>query len=175
MSTQNSSWDKGIDWDSAYERLRKEIVSKDKEFQKLKKPAKMAKVAILFIACRNGSRLTEAIRAYNEFIKTKKREVPTKVEKRKESNQYIRLMVIPLEIPETLPEYSGSGVNISIFCKTHFKYNPHSLRYAFITKLSKQGVAPQTISKITGHAQLKMILDYTQDKIAQNVLRELSG
>lgn len=175
MSTTNSAWDHGLDWDSVYDRLRKEIVSKDKEYQDFKKPEKMAKVAILFIACRNGSRLTEAINAYNAFLKSKAREVSIKVEKRKAKNAYFRLMVIPDEIPESLPAYTDTKENVSMFCKTHFKYNPHSLRYAFITKLSKQGIAPQVISKITGHASLNMILNYTSDKTAQSVLKNLES
>lgn len=53
------------------------------------------------------------------------------------------------------------------------KVNAHSLRYAFITYLLKQGVNPTIVARVTGHTKLDFILHYTQAKEAERVLREL--
>ncbi|MEM4155997.1 MAG: hypothetical protein QXQ38_04645 [Archaeoglobaceae archaeon] len=47
------------------------------------------------------------------------------------------------------------------------------MRYAFISYLAKRGVSPQIIAKITRHSKLDMILNYTQEKLADEILIKL--
>jgi hypothetical protein len=163
-------WDKGLDFQTEYNRLRGLITNPPKKFIRLDKQVKLA---ILFIQLRNGGRLHEAIYAYNEFSRGRQREVQVKVEKRKDP--YLRMFIIPPEIREGMPEFVQQGSNLSHFAEYHLGYNPHSLRYAFITYLGKKGVSPQVLSKITGHKTLSMIMDYTQEQAGADILRDIAG
>ena len=138
--------------------------------------------AILLTQLRNGSRVSEAVRSFREFLTAKAIEVSVRVSKRRDNAQ--RLMVIPRELINT-------NINIDIckellifndkrlvdrvkhYAKRVYGFNTHSLRYAFITHLLKQGINPAVISKITGHKNLGYILTYTQEKAGVEVLRSL--
>jgi integrase len=138
--------------------------------------------AILLTQLRNGSRVSESVKAFREFLTTKAIEVSVRVSKRKDNAQ--RLMVIPRELINT-------NINIDIckellifndkrlidrvkhYAKRVYDFNTHSLRYAFITHLLKSGVNPAVVSKITGHKNLGYILTYTQEKVGVEVLRSL--
>jgi site-specific recombinase XerD len=62
---------------------------------------------------------------------------------------------------------------VKTYAKESYGFNTHSLRYAFITHLLKQGINPAVVSKITGHKNLGYILTYTQEKAGVEVLRNL--
>jgi site-specific recombinase XerD len=139
--------------------------------------------AILLTQLRNGSRVSEAVRSFREFLMTKTIEVSVRVSKRKDNAQ--RLMVIPRELINT------NNINIDIckellifndkrlidrvkhYAKRVYGFNTHSLRYAFITHLLKQGINPAVVSKITGHKNINYVLTYTQEKAGVEVLRSL--
>ena len=139
--------------------------------------------AILLTQLRNGSRVSEAVRSFREFLTTRSIEVSVRVSKRRDNAQ--RLMVIPRELINT------NNINIDIckellifndkrlidrvkhYAKRVYDFNTHSLRYAFITHLLKQGVNPAVVSKITGHKNLGYILTYTQEKVGVEILRNL--
>ena len=63
--------------------------------------------------------------------------------------------------------------SLKVYSKCTYGFNTHSLRYAFITYLLRQGVSPSIIAKITKHSRLDYILTYTQEKTAEEVLRKL--
>jgi len=171
---RKTGWDKGLDYESTYNKILKHML-------KAKYPA-LCYDAILLTQLRNGSRVSEAVRGFKEFLLTKSIEVSVRVSKRKDNAQ--RLMVIPRELINT-------NINIDICkellifnditiinrVKNHAKrvydFNTHSLRYAFITHLLKQGINPAVVSKITGHKNLGYILTYTQEKAGVEVLRNL--
>jgi Phage integrase family. len=62
---------------------------------------------------------------------------------------------------------------VKAWCLNTHKFNTHSLRYAFITYLLRRGVDATIIAKITKHSRLDYILTYTQEKIAEEVLRKI--
>ncbi|MEM1868148.1 MAG: tyrosine-type recombinase/integrase, partial [Thermosphaera sp.] len=133
---------------------------------------------ILLIQLRNGSRVSEAVRAFREYILTGRTEVQVPLSKKKRAET--RLMVIPdigfdrkeaadlLDLEERL-----LVKRVKMYAKNRLKINTHSLRYAFITYLLRQGVNPSIIAKITGHTKLDFILHYTQQRVAEEVLRGL--
>lgn len=167
-------WDKGFDYETLYTILLRKINSK------LTRPLTRCYLQILLIQLRNGSRISESVRAYKEFLVSKKREVFVKVSKKKR-DEY-RLMIIPPEVEvepnsvcyDLLEVDDKTLVNrIKSYASQRLKINTHSLRYSFITYLLKQGVNPAIISKITRHSRLDYILTYTQEKIGEEVLRKM--
>jgi integrase len=169
------SWDRGLDYESTYSKILKHML-------KAKYPH-MCYDAILLTQLRNGSRVSEAVRGFKEFLTTKSIEVSVRVSKRRDNA--VRLMVIPREL------INSNNINIDIckellifndkrlidrvkhYAKRVYDFNTHSLRYAFVTHLLKQGINPAVVSKITGHKNLGYILTYTQEKAGVEVLRNL--
>jgi len=134
----------------------------------------------MLIQLRNGSRISEAVRCYKEFLLTKSREIRVRVSKKKREDY--RLMIVPPEIEidlnnvcyDLLEVDDKMLVNrIKSYASQRLKINTHSLRYAFITYLLRQGINPAIISKITRHSRLDHILTYTQEKVGEEVLRKM--
>ncbi|MCQ6254551.1 tyrosine-type recombinase/integrase [Methanocaldococcus sp.] len=57
--------------------------------------------------------------------------------------------------------------------KNYNKLNSHSLRYAYITYLSKKGIPAQILAKITKHKNINYIEHYTQSKLAKEILKNI--
>lgn len=167
------SWDKGLDYELIWRKLLRRLHNKRRGTDTGKIYA-----SILLIQLRNGSRISEAIRAYKEWVKTRSPEVEVPVSKRKGVK---RLMVVP----KVIEPFRGLGYDVLDIDDAILKYrirrwahkflgiNTHSLRYAFITYLLKNGVEATIIAKITKHARIDHILTYTQEKVAHNILRGL--
>ena len=166
------TWDKGLDFEATYSRILRHM-------KRAKPPAKCYD-GILLIQLRNGSRISEAVRAFKAFLNTKSVEVEvqvSKVSKRREA----RLMVIPrelLSIASSCRDLKDVEEKVLVnrvknYCVDTYGFNTHSLRYAFITFLLRQGVSPAIIAKITRHSRLDFILTYTQEKAAEEILRGL--
>jgi site-specific recombinase XerD len=166
------TWDKGIDFENTYNKLLRHM-------NKAKPPAKCYD-AILLIQLRNGSRVSEAVRAFKQFLETKSMELDVLVSKKK-ARQEKRLMVIPQELLSIVsPCFDLRNVEDRIlinrvknYCLATFGFNTHSLRYAFITYLLRQGVNPSIVAKITRHSRLEYIQRYTQEKLADEILRNV--
>ncbi|MEM1929910.1 MAG: tyrosine-type recombinase/integrase [Thermofilaceae archaeon] len=167
-----NKWDRGVDYEVVYERLLRLI-------KRERKPKLKAYAFILLIQLRNGSRVSEAVKAFKEYLLTGKREVEVPLSKKKKPER--RLMVIPdvefdrssaaadlLDIDDNLLVW-----RVKKYAEKKLRVNTHSLRYAFITYLLRQGINPAVVAKITGHSKLDFILHYTQSKEAERVLREL--
>jgi len=160
------NWDKGLDYVSTYRKLLKLALHASL-------PSRCYYMLYL-IQLRNGSRIGEALEAFKQFVKEKKRIVTVRVEKRKDN--VMRYMVLPedltidniLECREWVDRISLSSVKNYI--RNKLNINTHSLRYAFITYMLKKKVSPSIVSKITGHKNLNYILAYTQEKTAYEVL-----
>jgi len=167
-------WDKGID----FERTRRLLIRKLKEERERKEGVRRTKriahyITALIQLC-NGSRASEAVDAFNKWRETGKREVEVRVRKKK--REELRLIIIPSEVQKYRPIIRFLKQDVDRYKKfihAKFDFNTHSLRYAFITYLSKQGISPQLIAKITHHEKLDMILSYTQQKEADKLLREV--
>jgi integrase len=165
-----SKWDKGLDFELAYSLLSRKINS-----------AKNNKVkcylAIALIQLRNGSRISEAIRAFKEWVKTSKTELYVRVSKKK--NYETRLMIIPAEIQQLRllcvdllgVEDRALRNRVSATLYYYFKWNTHSLRYAFITYLLKNNINVAIVSKLIKHSRLDTLLHYVQVKEAEKVLK----
>ena len=160
-----------MDFEATYSRILRHM-------KRAKPPAKCYD-GILLIQLRNGSRVSEAVRAFKAFLNTKSVEVEVQVSK--VSKKRTRLMVIPQELLSIAPscrdlkdvEEKVLVNRVKNYCVDTYGFNTHSLRYAFITFLLRQGVSPAIIAKITKHSRLDFILTYTQEKAAEEILRKL--
>jgi integrase len=167
-----SKWDKGADYETIYTRILRKIDT-------VKENTTKCYLIICLIQLRNGSRISESIRAFKEWIKTNKTEIYVKVSKKKHLEE--RLMIIPHEI-----------INYRLYCVDlldindivlrervratlyyYFKINTHSLRYAFITYLLRNNVNPAIVSKLIRHSKLETLMHYVQVKQAEDVLRKI--
>jgi integrase len=168
----SSKWDKGVDYESAYTRLLRKIDT-------VKDNNTKCYLMIALTQLRNGSRISEAIRAFKEWVKTSKSEVYVRVSKKKRPDE--RLMIIPSEIAHLrlycvdLLDIDDSVLRDRVRATLYyyFKINTHSLRYAFITYLLKSNVNPAIVSKIIKHSKLDTLLSYVQVKEAEKALREI--
>jgi len=164
-------WNKNLDYEETYKALRFALTSKSAEMKRYQRQDKKMKLAILLIALRNGSRISEAIDAFKVFIIDKNREQKIRTRKRGfayvrsadgkrkratngkvPDNPVLRLMIIPDEISDKYPQFMVPVSAISAWCRREFNFNPHSLRYCFITYHSKKGISAQLIAKMTAHA-----------------------
>ncbi|MEM3895982.1 MAG: hypothetical protein QW763_01800 [Archaeoglobaceae archaeon] len=158
------TWDQGLDFEKTLKKLLKDYAEETNLRRK-------TKLAILITQLRNGSRISEAIEAISIFKSTGAREVMVKVRKKKEDE--FRKMIIPEQIKQSHVVDIPNKHAIAMFAKRRYGFNTHSLRYAFVSYLAKRGVSPQIIAKITRHSKLDMILNYTQEKIADEILIKL--
>ena len=182
------TWDMGLD----YLETRKKLARALEDIRKKDGTRALTQrlyLMILLTQVRNGSRIGEAIDflklCYQEKIyKKKQREGYVRVEKRSDNAE--RLMVIPEELNQTdfrvtegifYEKYQKGKkhfvATVSTWIKRKMGYNTHSLRYAYISYLGKKGYPAQIIAKITKHKQLNMILNYTQEIQANQILREI--
>ncbi len=163
-------WDRGLDYDSTYNVLLKHLLKTEDPHD-----------VFLLTQLRNGSRVGEAVEAIRQACQRglgPGDELYLQAEKK--GNQ--RLMVIPDDVPkymlqracEWLSRVRSPKVAVAKYSLVTFNFNTHSLRYAFITKLVKQGVPPSVIAKITGHRTLNRLITYTEAKTAEELLRGLS-
>jgi integrase len=167
-----TKWDKGVDYEFMYSRLLRKIAS-------VKNNATKCYFAIALIQLRNGSRISEAIRAFKDWIKTNNTELYIRVSKKKKIED--RLMIIPSEVQQyrllcvDLLDVSDKVLRDRVRATLYYylKLNTHSLRYAFITYLLKNNVNPAIVSKIIKHSRLDTLLHYVQVKESEKVLREL--
>jgi integrase len=167
-----SRWDKGLDYESTYSRLLRKISS-------VKRDKTKCYLIIALVQLRNGSRISEAIRAFKEWIRTSKSELYVRVSKKKRHED--RLMIIPEEILQyrllciDLLDLSDKTLRERVRATLyyHLKINTHSLRYAFITHLLRSGVNPAIVSKIVRHSRLDTLMSYVQVKESESVLRKM--
>jgi hypothetical protein len=83
-------WDRGVDYEFAYHTLLSLIKSSSTT------DTQKCYLVIALIQLRNGSRVSEAARAFKTWLATGRSEVEVEVSKRKRSEK--RLMVIPREV-----------------------------------------------------------------------------
>jgi len=176
LGRRRGSWDAGVDFAAAYSRLSRLLRASRGRF-----PA-MCYYAVLLIQLRNGCRVSEAVRAFREFLRSGAVELRVPVSKRRGVE---RLVVVPAELEALRGEARACCSELLLvperalvkrvvtWCERKLGFNTHSLRYAFITYLLRSGVNPSIVARITQHARLDYILRYTQEKEAERALREL--
>ena len=168
-----SRWDKGLDYELAYTRLLRKIHS-------VKNNNTRCYLIVALIQLRNGSRVSEAIRAFKEWVRSGKTELHVRVSKKK--REETRLMIIPAEVQQyriacvDLVDIEDNVLRERVRATLYyyFKINTHSLRYAFITYLLKNHVNPAIVSKLIKHSRLDTLLSYVQEKEAERVLKNMS-
>jgi Phage integrase family. len=165
------NWDRGVEFESTYRRILRHLQANNKITK--------CYDAILLVQLRNGCRVSESVKAFLEFVKTSRIEVYVDVSKKKQKE--MRLVIIPNEVVH-LRDYCSELLSVDFrklvdrvkhYCRYTYKFNTHSLRYSFITYLLRNGVNVSIIAKITRHSRLDYILRYTQEKVADRVLRDL--
>jgi len=181
-----SKWDKGVDYETMYLRIvrhMKSPVAQRRPPGRGKKKKRFALAcydAILLIQLKNASRVSEAVRAFREYLVTKKTELEVQVSKKRRKE--LRKMIIPREVQEMdcsicldMLDVSEKQIidNVKHYSKKQYDVNTHTLRYSTITYLLKQGVNPSIVAKITRHSKLDFILRYTQEKAADEILRSM--
>lgn len=165
----DGTWDKGVD----YELAKAEI---ERKLRTEQKPRAYSNWAAMLIQLTNGSRVSETVDAWNEFLVTGERNLKVRVRKRwktdKTTGEQIQLLEKRNIIIPSVIEQKGLSRTVGAVKVFAFKrgLNTHSLRYAFISHLGEIGTAPQIIAKITGHKTLDYILHYTQQKVADELL-----
>jgi len=167
-----SKWDKGLDYESTYTRLLRKINS-------VRSSKTRCYLVIALIQLRNGSRISEAIRSFKEWVRSSKTEIYVRVSKKKRVED--RLMIIPSEVEQyrltcvELLDISDKAIRERVRATLYyyFKTNTHSLRYAFITYLLRSGVNPALVSKLIRHSRLDTLMHYIQVKESDRVLREM--
>jgi hypothetical protein len=197
---QKKSWDYNLDYESTYKSIVSEISTLRRELDQGnitgKKLKKFCYLVIGLIQIRNGARIGEVAEAMKLFCNgSHNRDVETLVQKRKD--EYYRQIVLPGEITAADINYikpviderfgkdwQGRAANqnkmlfvqtVSRFFKNTFGFSTHALRYCFISFMAvTKKLQPNVIAKITGHRTLDMILNYTNKKLADFELFNMS-
>lgn len=176
------SWDRRLDFDATRRKLGDALVS---ERQKVGEDPLVLRrlfyITVLLVQLINGCRVSEAFQGVEEWVATKSRETTVTVRKqRKDPDE--RLVSIPPEcLDEDLPDlydalnWGASLGATKMFAIDKMGFNTHSLRYAEISELSDRGVPLQVIAKLTHHRNVNFLVDYTNQRIADAKLRELSA
>lgn len=163
-------WDKNVEYTYAYNLISRLIERKHGRVR--------CYFIIALIQLRNGSRISEAIRAFKRWVQSGVEELHVEVSKKKKPES--RLMIIPHDLAEFRLECLDLA-NVDDFklkkrvqsvLYRYAKLNTHSLRYAYITYLLRQGVNPAIVSKLIHHSKLETLLHYVQSKASEDVLRE---
>jgi integrase len=165
------SWDKGVDYLTTYELILRQI-------RRLNPPAKCYMI-IALIQLRNGARISEAVRSFKKWLLTGNQEFHIDVSKKKKPEA--RLIIIPGEIMEYRSECfdllalgdRDLRERVRWALRYYLKLNTHSLRYAYITYLLREGVNPAIISKLIRHSRIDTLLRYVQVKESERILREI--
>jgi len=165
-------WDRGISFDYAYQKI----------LSKLRSPGKSnscyALIALIQLA--NGSRASEAVRAFQQYLKTRETRLSIRLSKKRAASE--RLIVIPESVQRAdvsaCVELADVDENhlvtrYKVWVKRNLGLNSHSLRYAFVTHLITAGLEPTIVAKITGHSRLDFILHYTQRRKAEDILESI--
>jgi len=171
------SWDSGINY-SEIKELLLEALNHSKCAESDTEWKRLMYFTILLIQLRNGSRISETVEAFLEWVKTGEREVWVRVRKKRKGSEELRSIIIPGEIHESwrkifmvdLKNVSPETLTLRVkrWASKH-KINTHALRYARITQLLEEGLSPPIVSDIVGHADIKMLMKYTQKERAREL------
>jgi len=171
-------WDLGLDYEAFNKKLVRFMRVAREHFPSLTWQRRYVYCVVLLTQLRNGSRISEAIEAVKAWAETGRREVWVKLGKSKDRK---RLMIIPNEVSDRVRGLVKLHIkeinrnNVYAFARRRWGINTHSLRYALVTYLGKQGYPAQIIAKITGHSSLQYIQHYTEKTAAFDILRRLAG
>ena len=141
--------------------------------------SKVVNLAVLLIQLHNACRISEASEGLIKWIETGKQKVYVRIRKRREDK--IRMVVIPekvLKVEKVIRDYFEDERDISpevlarrvkVWSEINLNINTHSLRYAKITDLLERH-NPITVAKITGHKRVDTLVEYAQEREAEEIL-----
>jgi integrase len=169
-------WDKGLDFRETLNRLLafKRWVRSSPVMGKLKRIS-LRNVNILLLALLNGLRISEAIECYYKWLEDPQQEIIT-VKVAKSRREKYRLCIaegldsVDYKLTRQLEKPKPNTLQSWSLIK--FGFNTHSLRYAFINHMLRQGYDPATVSTIIGHSKLDTLLEYIQQRRAREALVE---
>ena len=130
-------------------------------------------VNILLLALLNGLRISEAIECYYKWLEDPAvKEIAVKVAKSKKDKHRVCVTEGLDLVDHKYTKHLGKPTpnNLQVWTIQHFKFNTHSLRYAFINYMLQQGYDPATVSKIIAHSKLETLMSYIQEKRAREAL-----
>lgn len=158
-------WDKGVNLET--------IISLIKRLRRKYAGRKYAcYLDILYVQALNGLRISEAVDAYIEYIKTRNSVLDVTVRKKKKPDKRrVFIRSIDTEGCEwvLLTDKDKLVARAKVVCRRLLGINTHTIRYAYITYLASMGVESSIIAKITHHTKLDMVLRYTQTKRAEEI------
>lgn len=175
---RKGNWDMNADFDTIWDKLLA-------IHQNTTKPKLKLYSAVLLFQLRNGLRVSEGVEAFNKWLKEGGKEIEINLKKKrkpvtrtiytpkpllKENREEYNWILPKLQDPKAVIELTEK---VKKFCRKYLGVNSHSLRYAYITKLIKQGVEPTIVAKITKHSDLRFILKYVQEKQAEEVAKDM--
>jgi site-specific recombinase XerD len=167
-------WDKGLDFKETLKKLLafKRWVRSSPEMTGNRR-VQLRNVNILLLALLNGLRISEAIECYYKWLENPAvKEMAVKVAKSKKDKYRVcvteGLDAVDHEYTKHLDRPTPN--NLQVWTIQHFKFNTHSLRYAFINYMLQQGYDPATVSKIIAHSRLETLMSYIQEKRAREAL-----
>jgi integrase len=167
-------WDKGLDFRDTLNKLlayKKWIRSSPR--LSISKRISLRNVNILLLALLNGLRISEAVECYYKWLEDPSLEI-INVRVAKSKTEKYRLCVVKgldsIDHKLTRQLEKPKPNAIQSWSLIRFKFNTHSLRYAFINHMLSQGYDAATVSKIIAHSKLDTLLEYIQHKRAQEAL-----
>lgn len=178
---KKQSWDRGLNFNKTEKIIRERL----EEYKKLadnsdRKANSLTKICALYTQLMNGSRIGEACEALKKFHETGDRQVDVMLEKQSEKTikkqggaRYRKMRIPEIILKRDIFPEALNRRQIPSYCINIFGFNTHSLRYAYIGKLSNERVPPQHIAKITGHKNLDNIINYSQEIEANKVADEV--
>jgi site-specific recombinase XerD len=167
-------WDRGLDFKQTLKKLLeyKRWIRSSPRMTGLRRIS-LRNVNILLLALLNGLRISEAIECYYKWLEDPTQEIIT-VRVAKSRRERYRLCVVKgLDSTDhklTRQLEKPKPNNLQSWAIIRFGFNTHSLRYAYINHMLQQGYDPATISLIVGHSKLDTLLEYIQQKRAQEAL-----
>jgi integrase len=167
-------WDKGLDFRDTLNKLlayKKWVRSSPK--LSISKRISLRNINILILALLNGLRISEAIDCYYKWLEDPQQDV-FNIRVAKSKQEKYRLCVVK-GLDSTDHKYTKNlrkpkPNNLQAWAIIRFKFNTHSLRYAYINYMLSQGYDPATVSKIIAHSKLETLLSYIQEKRAKEAL-----
>lgn len=177
------SWDQRLDFDEWEERFSEDLKQLQilKEYNELKNKStesiekRILYTSILYAQLLNGCRISEAVDAVMQFAQSGEREQRIRARKRRERNKANVLIIIPKSVKRSL-RISGSqtqAINaVKCYARNHYHINTHSLRYAWIAEMGREGTPANLVSKAIRHVNLQTIMNYTQEQEADELKRK---
>lgn len=161
-------WDKRVSYEWALNELLR-------AYRKARSSKRKCYIAVYITQLRNGSRISEAARFIEKVVAEGVVEAYVRLSKSRGDRE--RLMVFPefLDLREVRTVCYGVRLDprvLKVYIRSVLPgVNTHSLRYAYVNKLLRDGVNPAYVSMIVGHARLDTLRSYIQRHVSEDLLR----